>query len=104
MPTPAASVSAGSITHSSATLTLAVANLDEDATVYLRYRATMLALEPLQTPDALGNDSRFERGVTVCRQVQIHRADLGQRQLRSGPGMVASRAVADRVTGVRQAR
>ena len=38
-PPSVSSVSAGSITYQSATATLAVANLDKDATVYLRYRA-----------------------------------------------------------------
>ena len=35
-----------------------------------------VGVEAFQAPGALGNDPRFERGVTVSWNVQIHRADL----------------------------
>ena len=65
-------------------------NAGDTSTPYMRFRfqtdvtggqATSVqghdvGVEPFQAPGALGNDSGFERGVTVSGHIQIHRADL----------------------------
>ena len=42
-------------------------------------------IDTVQPPLALGHDRRFERSVTVPRDLDLDRTDLGQHGLRPGP-------------------
>ena len=77
-PPSVSSLEAGDISHSSATLTLTVANLDEDATVYVRYRAGSSGSWTTRSKQASSSSTavEFELGDLVARTEYQMRASF----------------------------